>query len=121
MMGQGGSMALEDGMVLAELLHDAQHMATALDAFAARRQPRVGWVHYQSRAAGELVRRAARGAQCGPSSVRRESLLRPLSAAHATAVKPRPPILDRVIAAMLIESREPVLNYTRRLRSPGFR
>jgi 2-polyprenyl-6-methoxyphenol hydroxylase-like FAD-dependent oxidoreductase len=54
MMGQGGSMALEDAMVLAELLPEARQVATALDAFVARRRSRVGWVQHQGRAVGEM-------------------------------------------------------------------
>ena len=54
MMGQGGSMALEDTLVMAELLHDTRQVQTAMEAFVARRLARVGWVQHQSRAAGEI-------------------------------------------------------------------
>jgi 2-polyprenyl-6-methoxyphenol hydroxylase-like FAD-dependent oxidoreductase len=54
MMGQGGSMALEDALVMAELLHDTRQVQTAMEAFVARRLARVGWVQHQSRAAGEI-------------------------------------------------------------------
>lgn len=54
MMGQGGSMALEDAVVMAELLRDTPLVQTVIEAFVARRRPRVGWVQHQSRAAGEM-------------------------------------------------------------------
>ena len=50
-MGQGGSLAAEDGLVLADELARADTLATALAAYNARRQPRVAWVRAQSRAA----------------------------------------------------------------------
>jgi 2-polyprenyl-6-methoxyphenol hydroxylase-like FAD-dependent oxidoreductase len=55
MMGQGGSMALEDALVMAELLHGTRQVQTAMEAFVARRLPRVGWVQHHSRAAGEML------------------------------------------------------------------
>jgi 2-polyprenyl-6-methoxyphenol hydroxylase-like FAD-dependent oxidoreductase len=51
MMGQGGSMAMEDACVLAETLRGAGDVEGALAAFVARREPRVGWVRQQSLAA----------------------------------------------------------------------
>jgi 2-polyprenyl-6-methoxyphenol hydroxylase-like FAD-dependent oxidoreductase len=59
MMGQGGCMAIEDALVLADELRHAAHPADipgTLAAFAARRHPRVQWVRQQSHALGELVR-----------------------------------------------------------------
>jgi FAD-dependent urate hydroxylase len=56
MMGQGGCMAIEDALVLAEELRRASDLPTALSAFVARRQPRVAWVREQSRTLGEVVR-----------------------------------------------------------------
>jgi 2-polyprenyl-6-methoxyphenol hydroxylase-like FAD-dependent oxidoreductase len=50
-MGQGGTMAMEDAVVLSEVLHEASTVAEALDVFAARRRPRTDWVLEQSRAA----------------------------------------------------------------------
>ena len=50
-MGQGGCMALEDALVLAEVLRAADTVEDALDAFVARRRPRTDWVQEQSRAA----------------------------------------------------------------------
>src|SRR5262249_51010269 len=50
MMGQGGWLAVEDAYVLAEGLADADDVDRALDAFVARRTPRVGWVADQSAA-----------------------------------------------------------------------
>lgn len=48
-MGQGGSMAMEDALVLAEVLRTAESMERALDTYVARRRPRVDWVAQQSR------------------------------------------------------------------------
>src|SRR5206468_2115425 len=56
MMGQGGCMAVEDALVLAEELRRTPEIPAALAAFVARRQPRVAWVREQSRALGEMVR-----------------------------------------------------------------
>ncbi|HEY7143537.1 MAG TPA: FAD-dependent monooxygenase [Streptosporangiaceae bacterium] len=50
-LGEGGSMALEDALVLAAELRAADTVEQALPAFAARRRPRVRWVQEQSRAA----------------------------------------------------------------------
>jgi 2-polyprenyl-6-methoxyphenol hydroxylase-like FAD-dependent oxidoreductase len=55
MMGQGGCMAVEDSLVLAEELCRHGDVATALTAFTERRAPRVAWVRDQSQALGELV------------------------------------------------------------------
>jgi 2-polyprenyl-6-methoxyphenol hydroxylase-like FAD-dependent oxidoreductase len=56
MMGQGGSMAVEDAVILSETLHTARDVETALETFVGRRGPRVNWVHQQSRAVGEILR-----------------------------------------------------------------
>jgi 2-polyprenyl-6-methoxyphenol hydroxylase-like FAD-dependent oxidoreductase len=53
-MGQGGCMALEDAVVLAEVLQDADTVEDALEAFVTRRRPRSDWVQEQSRAALRL-------------------------------------------------------------------
>jgi len=50
-MGEGGSLAIEDALVLAEVLRDGATVEQALDAYAVRRRSRVGWVQEQSRAA----------------------------------------------------------------------
>jgi FAD-dependent urate hydroxylase len=55
MMGQGGSMALEDAWILAESLLAAPDVTSGLAAFVARRQDRVEWVRQQSRAVGEML------------------------------------------------------------------
>ena len=55
MMGQGGSMAMEDAYVLAELLQGEATIEAALAAYVDRRAPRVRWVRQQSRAAGESL------------------------------------------------------------------
>lgn len=60
MMGQGGSMAMEDGIVLAELLHSFGNLRQALEAFVARRKPRVDWVRQQSRAVADMLGRPSR-------------------------------------------------------------
>ncbi len=56
MMGQGGCMAMEDALVLAETLHASADVEGALDLFAIRRKPRVEWVQQESRAVGEMLR-----------------------------------------------------------------
>ena len=48
-MGEGGSMAMEDALVLAEVLRAAESVEHALDTYVARRRPRVDWVAQQSR------------------------------------------------------------------------
>lgn len=48
-MGEGGSMAMEDALVLAEVLRAAESVERALDTYVARRRPRVDWVAQQSR------------------------------------------------------------------------
>ncbi len=55
MMGQGGCMAIEDAFVLAELMDASENVEIALDAFVARRRPRVDWVQSQSGALGQNV------------------------------------------------------------------
>jgi FAD-dependent urate hydroxylase len=62
MMGQGGAMAIEDAVVLAECLTEClteEDVDVGLDRFVARRQQRVAWVHEQSRAVGDLIGRPA--------------------------------------------------------------
>jgi 2-polyprenyl-6-methoxyphenol hydroxylase-like FAD-dependent oxidoreductase len=49
MMGQGGSLAMEDAHVLAELLRIETNLDDALAKYTARRRPRVQWVQGQSR------------------------------------------------------------------------
>lgn len=50
-LGQGGCMALEDAVVLSEVLRDADTVDHALATFVTRRRPRTDWVRDQSRAA----------------------------------------------------------------------
>jgi FAD-dependent urate hydroxylase len=52
-MGEGGCMAMEDALVLAEVLRAADTVEHALEAYAGRRRPRVGWVQQQSRGAAQ--------------------------------------------------------------------
>ena len=52
-MGEGGCMAMEDALVLAEALGTAEDLDAALAAYTARRQPRTNWVQEQSRAAAQ--------------------------------------------------------------------
>jgi len=56
MMGQGGCMAMEDACVMAESLRDGATVAEALEAYVARRRPRVTWVHQESAAVTQSVR-----------------------------------------------------------------
>jgi len=60
MMGQGGCMAIEDALVLADELGRAPDIPAALAAYAQRRRPRVDWVREQSQALTELVQLPAR-------------------------------------------------------------
>lgn len=55
MMGQGGCMAIEDALVLAEELRRGDNILTALDSFVARRTPRINWVRDRSLALNHLV------------------------------------------------------------------
>ena len=50
-MGQGGAMAIEDALALAQALQSATTLQEALAGYDARRRPRVEWVQQQSRAA----------------------------------------------------------------------
>ncbi|HEY7342554.1 MAG TPA: FAD-dependent monooxygenase [Ktedonobacterales bacterium] len=50
-MGEGGSMALEDAVALAEELRAAATVESALERYVARRSPRANWVQQQSRIA----------------------------------------------------------------------
>ena len=52
-MGEGGAMAIEDAIVLAELLHGADTVEHALDQYQTRRRPRIDWVQQQSRLAAK--------------------------------------------------------------------
>ena len=52
-MGEGGAMAIEDAVVLAELLQDADTVKDAADRYQTRRRPRVEWVQEQSRHAAK--------------------------------------------------------------------
>ncbi len=53
-MGQGAAMALEDSMVLVELLASGMPVVDALPALVARRESRVRWVQDQSRRIGRI-------------------------------------------------------------------
>ncbi|HLY24130.1 MAG TPA: FAD-dependent monooxygenase [bacterium] len=56
LMGQGGCMAMEDAVVLAEVLSSASTLEQALAAYVVRRRPRVTWVQQQSMATAEALR-----------------------------------------------------------------
>jgi 2-polyprenyl-6-methoxyphenol hydroxylase-like FAD-dependent oxidoreductase len=56
MMGQGGSLAMEDAYVLAEALCAEANLESALDTYVRRRTPRVSWVQQQSRAVADSFR-----------------------------------------------------------------
>jgi 2-polyprenyl-6-methoxyphenol hydroxylase-like FAD-dependent oxidoreductase len=47
-MAQGASVALEDALVLAEVLASGQPLAVALATYEGRRSRRVGWVREQT-------------------------------------------------------------------------
>jgi 2-polyprenyl-6-methoxyphenol hydroxylase-like FAD-dependent oxidoreductase len=49
-------MAMEDACVLAEELHAASTVESALTRYANRRRDRVKWVQHQSMAVGEILR-----------------------------------------------------------------
>jgi 2-polyprenyl-6-methoxyphenol hydroxylase-like FAD-dependent oxidoreductase len=53
LMGQGGSLAMEDASVLAEVLQTEPALEQALAAYTRRRTPRVQWVQQQSRAVAD--------------------------------------------------------------------
>jgi 2-polyprenyl-6-methoxyphenol hydroxylase-like FAD-dependent oxidoreductase len=52
-MGEGGCMAMEDALVLAQELRAASSLESALERYEVRRRPRADWVHEQSRDAAE--------------------------------------------------------------------
>jgi FAD-dependent urate hydroxylase len=56
MMGQGGCMAMEDALVLAQSLGRSATLAQALTAYEVRRRPRVSWVHQESQALADSFR-----------------------------------------------------------------
>ncbi len=66
MMGQGGSLAMEDGWVLTEALCTEPTLERALAAYVDRRAPRVKWVQEQSLAVAESLNL--------PASIRNEAL-----------------------------------------------
>jgi 2-polyprenyl-6-methoxyphenol hydroxylase-like FAD-dependent oxidoreductase len=50
-MGEGGCLAMEDALVLADVVSGHPDLDAALETYTARRRPRVDWVHQQSRVA----------------------------------------------------------------------
>ena len=46
-------MAMEDALVLAEVLREAETVENALDTYVARRRPRAAWVQQESRAVAQ--------------------------------------------------------------------
>jgi 2-polyprenyl-6-methoxyphenol hydroxylase-like FAD-dependent oxidoreductase len=58
-MAQGGSLAIEDAVVLGEELAGAADVPSALDAFVARRLPRVRWVRARTHAEITALNRGA--------------------------------------------------------------
>lgn len=52
-MTEGGCMAMEDGLVLAEVLRSEESVEGALEAYVRRRRPRTDWVQQQSRVAAQ--------------------------------------------------------------------
>ena len=81
MMGQGGSLAVEDAYVLAESLRSAETVHRALADYAERRRRRVRWVRQQSQIAADSLRlpvpiRNAAFRACGDEMMRQR--FRPL-------------------------------------------
>jgi 2-polyprenyl-6-methoxyphenol hydroxylase-like FAD-dependent oxidoreductase len=70
-MGQGGAMAMEDSIVLAEMLAQDADVAQTLTAFGARRQPKCQFVQEASRRVGE-----AGGTESASSCVARNVRMR---------------------------------------------
>lgn len=60
-MGQGGAMAIQDGVALAQVLSRYDDIAAALDAFGAARAPVCQFVQSASRAVGEAGAREHSG------------------------------------------------------------
>jgi 2-polyprenyl-6-methoxyphenol hydroxylase-like FAD-dependent oxidoreductase len=58
-LAQGGSLAIEDAIVLAELLSQRGDIDRALDAFVARRAPRATWVRQRTHRQIELLNAGA--------------------------------------------------------------
>ena len=56
-LAEGGAMAIEDALVLAQLLHSADTIEDSLDRYRARRRSRVQWVQEQSRLAARSAMR----------------------------------------------------------------
>lgn len=54
-MAEGGCMAMEDSLVLAEVLRMEDSVERALQAYVRRRRPRADWVQEQSRNAGKFM------------------------------------------------------------------
>jgi FAD-dependent urate hydroxylase len=82
MMGQGGSLAVEDAYVLAESLRSAETVQRALADYAERRRRRVRWVRQQSQITGDSLRlpvpiRNAAFRACGGEMMRQR--FRPLA------------------------------------------
>ena len=90
-MGQGGSMAMEDALVLAEILDAAPDLAAAKKAFVARHPPRVAWARQQHLAVGEMLRL--------PASVRDPALRERGKKAFCERVAPLPALLDGALFA----------------------
>ena len=110
-MGEGGSMALEDAVVLAEILGNADTLETALEAFERRRRPRgrVG-------PAAEPNRRRSLGSATGetrrrPARTRRRDAAGAVPLPHRRALTPpggRVPRRDRGEPAPLPGIGEPL-------------
>ena len=49
-------MAIEDALVLVEMLSSSEAVDDALDAYVRRRRPRVDWVQRESSAVGQSLR-----------------------------------------------------------------
>jgi 2-polyprenyl-6-methoxyphenol hydroxylase-like FAD-dependent oxidoreductase len=58
-MAQGGSLAIEDAVVLAEVIDGSTHLGPALDRFVARRARRVRWVRDRTHVEIEALNQGA--------------------------------------------------------------
>ncbi len=62
-LGQGGCLAMEDALVLAEILQAGHSISDALSAYESRRKPRVKWIQQQSLALFAKMRQESGSSQ----------------------------------------------------------
>lgn len=85
-MGEGGAMAIEDAIVLAELLQGADPVEHGLDRYQVRRRPRIDWVQQQSRLAAKAWVLPPRDPRRHATRTRRPDPQGPLPATHPDAL-----------------------------------